>query len=531
MSLVAEHRDEHGLNACLRALGVSKGTAARTPGARSPPFPTGRTPDDRGRPPRWVAGGGVLATLMVLAAGWIFGIGVGGEVGDRAAASPDDASPVLVVLPFENLGPSDDTHFADGITGDLTVRLAAAPGLSVIARSSALQYGGASADIREVGRELGADYALEGTVRWGDLPDADGRIRMTAQLLRASNGTLVWAESYDRELAEIFDVQREIADEATGALDLAVLESGETEFAREPTGDLEAYDHYLQGRSYLAQQFSEEAVRAAIGQYERAVELDPQFAAAWRRLIEARLWLTWVFADEKAGLRAAEDLVHLLEPDPDDPEVSLGRAWEMGADPPDGSRSKLYEGDLAEAVERLQSRPAAHQISRMFRYDALADAYGRMGREERRAVYADSLLELASGLAPEDWGRPRVQAANLGWVLSGLALIHLGEPDRGLGHVRRGLEMEAPFGDMLVGSLVRTTAARAFVRTGEYEEAIGLLEGAWVAAANLSPYARRHFDAFGLPNTLIIDRDGVIRERFLGLVTRDLLLEELEPYL
>ena len=400
MSLVAEHRDEHGLNACLRALGVSKGTAARTPGARSPPFPTGRTPDDRGRPPRWVAGGGVLATLMVLAAGWIFGIGVGGEVGDRAAASPDDASPVLVVLPFENLGPSDDTHFADGITGDLTVRLAAAPGLSVIARSSALQYGGASADIREVGRELGADYALEGTVRWGDLPDADGRIRMTAQLLRASNGTLVWAESYDRELAEIFDVQREIADEATGALDLAVLESGETEFAREPTGDLEAYDHYLQGRSYLAQQFSEEAVRAAIGQYERAVELDPQFAAAWRRLIEARLWLTWVFADEKAGLRAAEDLVHLLEPDPDDPEVSLGRAWEMGADPPDGSRSKLYEGDLAEAVERLQSRPAAHQISRMFRYDALADAYGRMGREERRAVYADSLLELASGLNP-----------------------------------------------------------------------------------------------------------------------------------
>ena len=106
-------------------------------------------------------------------------------------------------------------------------------------------------------------------------------------------------------------------------------------------------------------------------------------------------------------------------------------------------------------------------MSRMSRYDALADAYGRRGQAERRTAYADSLLELASGVAPEDWDRPRDQTANLGWVLSGLALIHLGEPDRGLEHVRRGLDMEAPFGDILVGSLVRTTAARAFVRTGE----------------------------------------------------------------
>lgn len=373
-------------------------------------------------------------------------------------------------------------------------------------------------------------------------------------------------------------------------------------------------DELVQGRSYLARQFSGDAARAAIGQYEQAVELDPEFAAAWRRLIETRLWLTWVFADEEAGLRAAEDLAHLLELDPDDPEVRLGRAWflyygernyeealrefervresrphdpevirvigflqirmgypemaletlgealklsprdaelafyighahrilgrsaeaeryyqraislapdmgfaygwlsvvqlargdtargrearerawELGADPPGGDRSKLYNGNLDEAVERLRSRPAGHPMSRMFRYDALADAYGRMGQPERRSAYADSLLELAAGVAPEDWDRPRTPAANLGWVFSGLALIHLGEPDGGLEHVRRGLDMEAPFGDILVGSFVRTTAARAFVRTGEHEDALDLLEDSLIAASDLSPYSLSH---------------------------------------
>ena len=267
-----------------RKIPADSGTAARHPGARSPPSPTNPAPEKRGRRRRWVVAGGVLAAITVLAAGWFFGIGDGGEAGDRAAPGPHDASPVIVVLPFENLGSSDDAHVTDGITEELTVRLTAAPGLSVIARSTALRYAGASADIREVGRELGADYALEGTVRWDALPDADGRVRITAQLLRAADGTLLWAESYDRELAEIFEVQREIADEVTAALDLTFLEPGEGDLVPEPTGDLEAYDHYLQGQSYVARQFSDDAARAAIDQYERAVDLDPGFAAdsRWR---------------------------------------------------------------------------------------------------------------------------------------------------------------------------------------------------------------------------------------------------------
>jgi TolB-like protein/DNA-binding SARP family transcriptional activator len=163
-----------------------------------------------------------IAGLAILGAGWLLR---GGAGGDEGATLPlvDDSAPVIVVLPFENLGAPGDQYFADGVTEELTARLASVPELAVIARTTALQYRGAAMDIRQIGDELGVDHALEGTVRWADGPDEESWVRITAQLIRASDGAHVWAESYDRELTEIFAVQSEIAEKVAAELNLTLL--------------------------------------------------------------------------------------------------------------------------------------------------------------------------------------------------------------------------------------------------------------------------------------------------------------------
>ncbi len=612
--------------AALEPAAPADGDAAPTAGAegdgrtvsnkqpRPTSVPSGSKDPAGGR--RAIRGlGCVLAVFAVLGAGWYLAVGDRGE-GAAGVAASGDARPVIVVLPFENLGRPKDEYFAEGMTEELTARLASVPHLGVIARTSALQYRDTAMDVREIGEELGAAYVLEGTVRWEHRPDDDSRVRVTAQLVRTSDGTHLWADSYDRALSEIFSVQTYIAERVVQALGLTLGGHEEDALAREPTGHLDAYDHFLQGRSYLARQFSEDAARAAINQYERAVELDPGFAEAWRRLIHARLWLTWVFGDEEAGLRARADLERLLELDREDPEVRLGRAWylyygerryeeayreveavqenrpgdaeatrltgllqthldrwdqalatqkealelnprdaglafsigqalryqgryeealdyyerafslapeedltltysaiehvhlalgdtlrareareharEIGANAWFGGRAELYRGDLEEATERIRAQPATSPVARRYRYDNLADAYGRLDHDELRNVYADSLLQLASAAAPEDWAQPRNQTASLAWVHSGLALIHLEEVERGLDHVRRGLELEAPFEDALIGPFASNLAARAFVRAGREEEAIDLVEAARSLPGALSLYELRH---------------------------------------
>ena len=163
------------------------------------------------------------------------------------------------------------------------------------------------------------------------------------------------------------------------------------------------------------------------------------------------------------------------------------RAWEIvdrgppefRADPFFGHRIYLYRhrDDLAAVIEPMREAPAPAFRHRLHRYDALADALAGIGNEEARAVYADSLLELATETAQEDWEGPRSQHATLGWVFSGLALIHRGGTEAALRHVRRALELEASFRDAATGPTIETWAARAFTRLGRHEEALDLLEG------------------------------------------------------
>ena len=148
---------------------------------------------------------------------------------------------MVVVLPFANMtGDPEQEYFADGITEDLTTALSHLRWFSVISRNSAFTYKGRAVDVRQVGRELGVGYVLEGSVR-----KAGGRVRITAQLCEAATGRHIWAERFDGELADVFDLQDRVTEAVVGAIE-PNLRLAEVERARaRPTESLGAYDLYL----------------------------------------------------------------------------------------------------------------------------------------------------------------------------------------------------------------------------------------------------------------------------------------------
>ena len=200
--------------------------------------------------------------------------------------------PIVAVLPFENLGAAGDEYFADGMTDELTGRLTRVPGLRVIARTSVMQYRRTSKSIPQIARELGADFLIEGTVRWEKRPNGTSVVRIAPQVVRASDGTQVWAEHFDKPYGTgIFETQSEIAERVTVAMsgDLTADEPKTIQVL--PTKNLEAYDLYLRGRALSRGVVGQnwDAERQALELLEKAVQLDPLFAQAHAELAAVQL--------------------------------------------------------------------------------------------------------------------------------------------------------------------------------------------------------------------------------------------------
>src|SRR5206468_11391565 len=161
-------------------------------------------PSRSGRPllGRRLAYAAGLAAVALLAA-----IGVFARFHAQSGTSHPSAQQTLVVLPFENLGPPNDEYFADGMTEEVTARLAVLHGLRVIGRTSASRYKNTTKTIPQIGQDLGVDYVLEGSVRWDKAPRGPSRVRVTPQLIRVSDASHVWAHVYDAVLADVFAVQ------------------------------------------------------------------------------------------------------------------------------------------------------------------------------------------------------------------------------------------------------------------------------------------------------------------------------------
>jgi adenylate cyclase len=198
-----------------------------------------------------------------------------------ALALPD--KPSLVVLPFQNMsGDPEQEYFVDGLVEDITTALSCMRSLFVIARNSAFTYKGRAVDVRQVGRELGVRYVLEGSVR-----KAGSRLRITGQLVEAETGAHLWANRFDGALEDVFDLQDQITSNVAGAIE-PHLQRAEIERAqRKSTNDLGAYDYYLRGIRMLEQGLSHQAAEAEAllvesqALFAKAYGLDPEYAAAY----------------------------------------------------------------------------------------------------------------------------------------------------------------------------------------------------------------------------------------------------------
>jgi len=203
---------------------------------------------------------------------------------DTAVALALPTGPSIAVLPFENMsGDPEQEYFSDGLTEDIITRLTRFPEFFVIARNSTSQYKGQAVDVREVGRNLGAKYVIEGSVR-----KSGDKIRVTVQLLEAEHGTHVWAETYDRDLtaANIFEIQDEITNSvsATIADERGILWDADRRAIRDkPTNDLDAYECVLRAVAYY-DSHTPDAHLEARNCLERAVETDPNYVSAWNFL-------------------------------------------------------------------------------------------------------------------------------------------------------------------------------------------------------------------------------------------------------
>jgi adenylate cyclase len=197
----------------------------------------------------------------------------------ESMALPLPDKPSIAVLPFDNLsGDPEQDYFSDGITEDLIVDLSKISGLFVIARHSVFTYKGKAIKIAEVGKELGVRHVLEGSVR-----KANGRVRITAQLVDATTEGHLWAERYDRDLKDIFSLQDDVTQRIVAALVVKVTEDEQKRLLRRYTDNMEAYDYYLRGVEYFSKLTKETNILAR-QMLQRAIDLDPQFAAAYALL-------------------------------------------------------------------------------------------------------------------------------------------------------------------------------------------------------------------------------------------------------
>ncbi|OLB05876.1 MAG: hypothetical protein AUH06_09020 [Gemmatimonadetes bacterium 13_2_20CM_69_27] len=371
----------------------------------------------------WMARKRLPVTLGIVTAG----LAIGGLLLVRApfvarSAAGARAPKRIVVLPFTNLGPAAREYFAGGVTEEITARLAAVGDLRVIGSTSANVYKSTQKAIPDIGRELGVDYVLEGSVRWQDSPRGRARVRVTPQLVSTADGTHLWAEVYDEPLDEIFRVQSDIAQKVVQALDVTLLDPQRRAVEAVPTRNLQAYDYYLRGNEYWRRGTEERFQRTALRMYQKAVELDPGFGLAWTRLSKMHS-LQYLFYYDRSEARLVEakqavDKAFELEPRSPEAHYALGIYDFIGRADYDralqefalaeASRPNDSEIFLARAVLRTRQgdfREAGLDFEKAFRLDPLAsqvvNQYAQHFDLLRRFARAETLYARTIALAPD----------------------------------------------------------------------------------------------------------------------------------
>lgn len=245
--------------------------------------------------------------------------------GSVSEPAPPVDKPSIAVLPFENMSDAQEQAFlADGMTEEIITTLSKISKLFVIARNSVLAYKGKAIDMREVGRELGVRYLLEGSVR-----GSSNKVRITAQLIEAASGHHLWARRFDREVSDVFALQDEITKEIVSALQVELTEGEQAKLAASNTRNVEAWQLAFEGRD-LVHLHRKDSVRKGCKLIEQATVLDPEYVFAWGSLSEAH-WKEaanegWSDSPERSFALALEASDKALALEPDNADVLAMRS-------------------------------------------------------------------------------------------------------------------------------------------------------------------------------------------------------------
>jgi non-specific serine/threonine protein kinase len=363
---------------------------------------------------------------------------------------------MLAVLPFENLGSPDQEYFADGITDEIIGKLASIRDLGVISRTSTMQYKKTTKNLRVVARELGVDYILEGTILWDRSRDTN-RVRILPQLIRMSDDTHLWAETYQRPLVDIFAVQADIATRIAEAMDITLLGPEHAALEAMPTKNLDAYQAYLRGVDCErgADFGLREKVLSAVHMFQRAVELDSTFALAYAHLAHAhagmfhygfdptpeRLAQAKTAADRALALRPDLPWVHWAlcyyyywghrDYDRAVEEITLAEAG-LPNDPEIlGTKAYIWrrQGKLKAAVEQMQKAFVLDP-----RNAGLTFTIGETFMQEREYASADKFFDRTISLSPDELTGYLLKVQNrLAWradtAMSRAVLVSIPKPD------------------------------------------------------------------------------------------------------
>jgi non-specific serine/threonine protein kinase len=301
-----------------------------------------------------------------------------------ARSDMGDTRKMVAVLPFENLGASEDEYFADGMTEEITTRLAKLHDLGVISRTSTVVYKDTDKNLRQIADELGVDYVLEGSVRW-DKSVPESRVLITAQLIDVDDDTHLWADSFERVFQQIFGMQADIAEQVAKALNLTLVKPEIVALKDRPTENLDAYDLFLKGHERWDQMMGVEDRGMAVDLLEQAVALDTTFASAHALL--ARIYANDHFNDiatdeprlEQALAAAKAALRHA----PGQPQghVAMGYYHYYG--------SRDYENALKEFDEASKTQPNNAEM-----LEAMGYVLRRQGRWEDAVENLEKSIEL-----------------------------------------------------------------------------------------------------------------------------------------
>jgi adenylate cyclase len=400
-----------------------------------------------------------------------------------------DATPSIAVLPFDDMSKQGDQgYFCEGIAEEILNALCKVPNLHVASRVSAFQFGGKRADVTEIGKRLKVQSVLEGSVR-----KSGNQLRITAQLVKTSDGFHLWSRQFDRRLEDIFEIQEEIADSIAHTLSVTLKRKSESTFKQV---DCKAYDFFLRGQSYFGKHDIQDTVYAR-QMFTRALEVDPEYGRAWAGLAYTYGFehmyfnATDVNRDEalrtsKKALELAPDLAeshvsagiaYCMIKDYENSEVEFEKAIELDPKNYDAwyffGRAKIHEGDIKRALKLFEraarARPEDYQSVLL-----QAQLHVSLDNKEKALEVTRKGIERVRSvlsLNPDD-----NRALNLG----AFALLRLGEQEE----AREW--MQASMAKAPMDSIIQYNAACFYALDGNIEKALDCLEHCFVKVGNIS---------------------------------------------